>query len=308
MKIKKKWNILVIVLFLMLSSWALALLMSSYILQLVNNASELNKYIRAYYIAWWGVESELTKIKNHTFGYESSINSWSKINENFNKWVLNNYYMSGQVLSKSNVWASLDIFWLTDCSDKTKFFELKKWQWFIIPLYFDDVNPDPNSERYYWSWDENLKKIISLEDIKNIKIISTWNTLTNQTASWAITLLTSGSNNWMSVFENFDILSSNTKSFSLKNEYEIWQLFSSTAQILNDEKNHLILVSTNENASNILQKYCLEFWKDRSWNDLKLPWTITKILMHWHYWDRVVSLVVTKKTQLPEYLIYTSAQ
>lgn len=286
----------------MLSSSALALLMSSYILQLVNNAWELNKYVRAYYIAWGWVESELTKIKNHTFWYESNINSGSSINDNFKlNWnKIDSYYVSGQVLSKSNVWASWDVFWLTDCSDKNNYFQLSWWQGFIIPLYFDKVDP---TERYYWSGDSNgnIKYLSNFQtDISDkITIFSTW----AYTASWAVTVLTS----WEDTYNNFEIISKNTKSFSWHYNYNLNSLFSNDVVMNPDVENHLIMVSTNETNKplegnhGVLQPYCLTFS-----NDLKLPSPITKILMQWYYWDRVVSLQVTKKTQLPEYLIYTS--
>ena len=262
----KKANVIIITLFMTILVAIIWLITTKYIINLLNISSENKKYYKAYYIAYAWLELELLKDKNHWYGFEDKISSWSDtVSKNFTGI---NYYFSSNIFSRSkyitNSYKSLFNTSIT-CDDKSNWIVLNTWDSLLIPLFYDKNVGEWNiSGHNYNSYDitnANLyydgdirvvlnKKIdfdYSLSDIKNV-----W--------TWVSAIWT-------------DTLSLN---HIVPSTIDVWS-------------QPFLIVWSNE-----ISKVCLD-------NTTKVVSPYTDIVSEWRFMDRTVTVKVIKEDKWAQF-------
>ena len=167
----RKWNIIVVTLFITLIVWLIGLLVTKYIYQLSDISSENFKYYKAYYIWYAGVELELLKLKNHWLGFEDKVLKTSQtVLRNFTG---NNYYFSSEIKSLSKQIANTPLVfiftWKDFCDNKKNWIKLKTWDAMLFPLFYDkNLSEAPISWKNY--------TLLNL-DFSNVTLYYSWNLL-----------------------------------------------------------------------------------------------------------------------------------
>ena len=273
---RKSWSILIFVLFMMIVTSLLALLITQYIRNILNYSSNYYKFEKSYYLAYWWIELELIKIKNHWPGFEDSINSTSPTNlKNRN---CKNCYFETQNKSLSNViwwdWYTLENE-INDCSQlpEEHWIKLKWWEGIIFPLFIDN-DSNINSENNI-VWNSNY----SIIDIKNqqINIFINWN-----------------------IWDHFIIWFTNWN----KNLILSWKLISNS-----DNKNYSVDLNFNVDNNTYMGLIRKTSWYNPDNFCLQLPEKITTnrnyIISKWKYLDFYLTLKTVKLNKVPDYLIYS---
>jgi hypothetical protein len=146
----KKANIVIITLFITILVAIIWLITTKYVLNLLKISSENHKYYKAYYIAYGWLELELMKEKNHWYGFEDTILSWSDtVKKNFT-WL--NYYFSSKISSMSKNITSNPRTLIDDsidCSNKKNWIKLATGDGIMIPLFYDKNTV--GEEVYSWN-------------------------------------------------------------------------------------------------------------------------------------------------------------
>ncbi len=161
---RKKWSVMIIVLFL-LFVWALfVLLIYNYLFNFLTNFSEIRKYYKAYWLANAGIEIEKVKINKHLYWFEDRIISDSDTNKN--NWNCKNCFFDTKLISRTMVYSNLDnIFDLNSCDDDT-YFTLWTGNAIVFPLYWESVD---------WNNENNVENIASIEWYNNkITVYNSW--------------------------------------------------------------------------------------------------------------------------------------
>lgn len=274
----KKGSILIMVLFILFLSSFAWLLIVKYVKNIMEYSSEFYKYYKAYYIAYWWIELEITKIKNRWFGFEDNIPSNSATVKNNLKYCYK-WWCSFQSSIKTNakiLSKEINSYAISSC-DETVSYKLMNWQWIIIPL-FKDVNgwewalaPATISYTNIWLWDFASLKFKAYNS--NLK-------------QYTISVV--------------DELSQDNKSYKTSitsNDYEKWLNSPEFNNFYNDSRKSFLIVANSENSFSS-QKICLAS------NVVSLPSGYVTVESVWKFFDRVVSLQAVKLNKLPEYLIY----
>lgn len=254
----------------MLISSLLAILITKYAKNMISNSNELTKYYSAYYLAYWWVELELTKIDNHQMWFEDEILSWSDtIKNNFicSKNNLCNFRV--KVKARSNVLIpNQDNIDNSNgkCPSNTDFFyPIWEWEGVIVPLYYDN-----STWEWVLSW-SNISKI-SKNNYYNINLNLSWN---SQYSYWIAVV---GDSN------DVPLVYKDSGSNSLTNtDYD-------------PNKQWFLIVA---NISQSKEYMCVNNI------DVRLPTSNVYINSVWRYADKTVSLQAVKNVQLDDYLIYS---
>ncbi len=267
----KKANILIIVLFIMFLSSLSWLLVTKYVKNMINYSSEFLKYYKWYYLANAWIELELTKIKNHWFGFEDRIMSGSDTNqENFQYCWERSCFFESSIVSRSKIVSTDSLSWdISSCSNSIAF-PLRQWRGLIVPLFYD---------KNIWEgtlfWINNKK--ISDSQFNNIS-------LNFYQANWeyySLGVSDSKNKEFLGSSENF------TTNFS--NPEFNW--------FYNPSKKSFLVIANTENSKS-LEKVCIKS------SLVELPLTKIKIKSIGKYFDRYVSIEGEKSVKLPDYLIY----
>ncbi len=264
MTLNKRWNIIIVTLFITLIIWLIWLLITKYVFNLIQISSENYKYYKAYYIADAGIELELWKMKGHGMWFDDII-TWSSltVSKNFT-WV--NYNFSTKNVSLSNYISSnpKSLLWWNDyCLDKKNWVKLWTWDGLLIPLVYDKTSWESS-----YSW-------------KNMKILP-WNfSSTILHYSWDIVL-------WY-------ISNAKKKTFNISWNWNIslsdrFNTISYPADITLSP----FIVIWAKSASSI----CLS----NTNNKLVSPYSY--IVSKWNYMDRTVVLKVVKYHKWANFSIY----
>lgn len=132
---KKKWNISILVIFVLLASSLLGILSMNFVQQMMKQSAVVHSYYKSYYLAKAGLEFWLTALSVRGVGFEYTINSWDVvIRDNFATWTH----------------LSLSISWLTSLLSKNPRqgsgcdhpYLLSGWQSIIVPLLRDGYTGD----------------------------------------------------------------------------------------------------------------------------------------------------------------------
>ncbi len=266
MILNKKWNIIIVTLFITLIIWLIWLLITKYVFNLVQISSENYKYYKAYYIAYAGIELELWKMKGHGMWFDDEI-TWNSqtIRKNFT-WV--NYNFSVKNISLSHYISSNPkslLWWNNYCADKKNWVKLWTWDGLLTPLVYDKA-----------SWE-------ALYSGKNMQILHWDFTNTKLYYSWDIVLWYI-SNTKKKIFNipwNWNI--------SLNDKFSVAWITYPT-----DVTNSPFVVIWAKEASSI----CME----NTSNKLVSPYSY--VVSKWNFMDRTVVLKVIKHHKWANFSIY----
>ncbi len=140
-KNKIKWNISILVIFVLLASSLMWVLTMHFVKQMMSYTSQINDYYKSYYISKAGLELALTEIDNAGIGFFRDSNDQDDIFEQ-------NFDCSNCDLDLSIQWRSnhvSDSFWLSTGCDDNNAFVLNRWESFVLPLFVQNV-PDSHFE------------------------------------------------------------------------------------------------------------------------------------------------------------------
>lgn len=145
----KKWNVIIVTLFITLIVWVIWLIITKYMINLLQISSENYKYYKSYYIAYAWIELALWKNKNHGMWFNDVVNTGSAtISKNFS-WL--NYNFSVKDISEAKYITSnpksLINTWTNYCADKKNWILVKQWEWVLLPLVYDK-----NTWEWPFSW------------------------------------------------------------------------------------------------------------------------------------------------------------
>ena len=162
----RKWNIIIITLFITIVVGLIGIVTTKYVVNLIKISSENHKYYKAYYNANAGLELELLKVKNHNFWFEDKVLSWSDtVKKNlvgYKKWNFQSSIHSQNKYITNNPREFFDD--SINCNDEKNWIVLWTWQSYMFPLFYDK-----NRDEWVFSW-ENLKLI----DISNAELYFKW--------------------------------------------------------------------------------------------------------------------------------------
>lgn len=265
----KKWNVIVITLFITLIIWLIWLIITKYLSNLIKISSENHKYYKAYYVAYAGIELELWKIKNHGMWFSDTVNKDSQTVSRNITWF--NYYFSSHIYSTwKNVTSNPKSLFIDNinCSDIKNYISLWTWEAIMLPLIYDKNN---------WEWAFSWKNYseLKLNDVNDFKI----------NYSWDIIVSFQSTDNKIS--KRLDI--SHTK--ITKNLWDIFSL-SNPFSNLDASKNPFLVI-----VSNSLSNLCIE-------NNTSIVAPYSYIQSDWTFMDRSVQLNVIKHHKWANFSVY----
>ena len=76
---KKKWNISILVIFVLLASALLGVLTMNFVQQMMRSSATIYNYYQSYYIAKWGLEFGLAELTHRGIGFQQTLNSWNAL-------------------------------------------------------------------------------------------------------------------------------------------------------------------------------------------------------------------------------------
>ncbi len=296
-KINNKWNISILVLFILIASSLIWILSTNYIRELMEYNNIIHGYYKSYYLSKAWLEISLTQIQNNWVWFENTINTWDDI-------VQSNFLCKNCNLYTSISWNS-NSFSLNTRTDTwcNNPISLNTWQSFILPLFrqinlgtnYDKLinsptyknmadklpniklkTPSPNKEITIWiiimSWSDILQDWI---------FIKTWSTNNPN-------IINDFKNSFEVYWSNIPIWLSN-----LSNEYK------KHSSLL---KSFIILWNTKEFQTSI--NFCVDI-QPTLWINEYLPTSTFYIKGIWKYWTKTISLESFLKQPIPDFLSHT---
>ena len=130
---QKKWNIILIVLFVLLTASILWLLVVQYTKSMVENTSFMHRYNKAYYIAQWALEDGLTKVATNGIGFESDVSDIA-IAECVDSEICE---QSGAIVAQSASLQNTGPEWASSCDEQSAYV-LEPGQILPFPLFWFD--------------------------------------------------------------------------------------------------------------------------------------------------------------------------
>lgn len=298
-KINNKWNISILVLFILIASSLIWILSTNYIRELMEYNNIIHWYYKSYYLSKAWLEISLTQIQNNWVWFENTINTWDDIIK-FN-FLCKNCNLYTSISWNSNSF-SLNTRTDTWCNNPIS---LNTWQSFILPL-FKQINLGTNYDKL-----TNSPTYKNMADkLPNIK-------LKNPSSNKEITI-------WIIIMSWSDILqdwifiktwSTNNPNIitEFKNSFEAYWLdiLIWLSNLSNEYKKHssllksfIILWNTKELQTAI--NFCIDI-QSTIWinNDIYLPTSTFYIKSIWKYWTKTISLESFLKQPIPDFLSHT---
>lgn len=285
---KKKGNISLLVLFVLIACSLLWIIAVQYTRHIAIQIDQIHGYYKAYYLAKWGSEIWLSLMQLRKEGYSWEIED----NSDFTKQNLH----TGSHLSLKIQWSSNILsMWHPDDKTCSNPITISSWQSFILPLFIDqpedDISDHFSEKKFYKNKSENLKeiKITNKENPWKINIwivVSSW---------WEINkflmFFTGAVFNWDDFFEKF------VKNVD-KNFEKIMYLSIKDWQTSNWQKSNLqnyLIIANKENRE---LSFCLNLL---DWEKLALAKTY--ISSFWYIGDKTIWLETVYEQPIPSYLI-----
>lgn len=133
----KRWNISILVIFVLLASSLLGILSMNFVQQMMKQSAVVHSYYKSYYLAKAGLEFGLTAISVRGIGFEYTIASWSAlVRDNFFSGA--RYSLSLAISGTSSV-LSKNPRQGSGCDHP---YLLSGWQSVIVPLFKDAYTGD----------------------------------------------------------------------------------------------------------------------------------------------------------------------
>ncbi len=125
----KRWNISILVIFVLLASSLLGILSMNFVQQMMKSSSVVHSYYKAYYLSKAWIELGLAQIQHRWIGFEYTVNSWDAI-------LIDNFSLSPRSrislhISGTSLLLSRKFWQDINCSFP---YQLSGWQSLVIPL------------------------------------------------------------------------------------------------------------------------------------------------------------------------------
>lgn len=128
----KKWNISILVIFILLASSLIWILTSNYVRELFSYSDNISKYYKSYYISKWWLELALAQINNRGVWFQYSLATWNEFSKsNFLcNWMCSFssdvYGVSSKISKQFDEWTGCDYPFLLSGGDSV-----------VLPLFRD---------------------------------------------------------------------------------------------------------------------------------------------------------------------------
>lgn len=285
---KRKGNISLLVLFVLLTCSLLGLLTVHFLKNMSTQYGQITAYYKTYYLAQAGIETALTQLQHRGLGFSESIkNSDAIVRENITQPQSSfsfNVIWASNFLSKS----------LLDSGSCSSPFILASGQSLVLPLFLDNFTGSI-SESLYWSLgNDNLSNMLPRLKFSNSKIGANINLglliadSTGVYENWIY--FSSGSSLDESLFVDFSESASRTLSQLEDSRLNNWQTNSTLFP-------YLIIANKDNRAIT----FCLDLPQGSV-----LPTQQYLIQSFGSYWTTKLWLEATYKQPLPSFLIDSS--
>jgi len=305
---KKRGNISILVIFILLASSLLGILSMNFVQQMMKQSTVVNSYYKAYYLSKALIEIGLSQIQHRGIGFEYTIHTWDDI-------VRNNFFSGHRFAISSYISGTAVLlsqkFRLDPPSCQFPYL-LSGWQSIILPLI---------KENYVWLVTWTFGSIITYQNIANlfktdkIKVVSSsaWevtfgililsgNDLSPNGIFFRTWMLTSA---WISSFkQQFELYLSTIDSVlypleaQLKNRYEQSWLI----------ENWFSMYFMISNGSDIPQSFCIAVDQPNPsipWYIAVLPTDTFFLQSQASYSDQHVALDASYAQPIPGFLFNT---
>lgn len=169
---KKKWNISILVIFVLLASSLLGILSMNFVQQMMKQSAVVNSYYKTYYLSKAWIELGLTQIKHRGIGFDYVVNTWDVIvRENFFSGF--NYSLSTNISGTASLLSKK----FRQGSGCEAPYVLSGWESFIVPLFKDKYIWPVAGSFASWISYQNLADLFKNDKIE-IKTLSSPDTVT----------------------------------------------------------------------------------------------------------------------------------
>jgi len=280
---KKKGNINILVIFILLASGVIGIMTMHFVRQLLYYTGAVDSYYKSYYLARAGLELSLTQIQNRWVGFEYWINTWDQIvEENFI--CRPNCSITTEIISLS-AHHNKNSRYQSGCTEENAFV-LSGWESLVIPLFIDN-----------YSWINNSLSIFNKVKYKSrfpVWMKVNYNKISPQTEDFTLAFL-SEDMQYTTISQSYKV--DNTQAFKTFLEHKY---ITPRRQMTG---NYLIV--SNGNKKWVLN-FCLDF-ADMWGRDRKLPLTQSHIKSIWSYHNKTLGLeALYNHNILPSFLSHTS--
>jgi len=283
---KKKWNISLLVLFVLVACSLLGIIAVQYTRHIAIQTDQMNNYYKAYYLAKWWSEIWLSLMQLRKEWYSWEI----KNNEKF----IEQNISSGSTFSLNIQWRSNIIsMWHPNETECINPIIIGSWQSFVLPLFIDlpesDITNHFSEQKFYRNMSEHLKELkiknnYSPWNVNIWIILSSW---------WQLSELwiffTGLVFQWEDFFENF--VNNINESFTNIMDANIMDR-------QNWDLQNYIIIANKENKE---LSFCLEL---PDWKEFSLAKTY--ISSFWYAWTKKIWLETIYQQPIPSYLIDSS--
>lgn len=300
----KKWNISILVIFILLASSLIWILTSNYVRELLSYSDGISKYYKTYYISKWWLELALAQINNRGVWFQYTISSWNDIS-------YSNFLFTWASSFVSDVhWVDPKISKSFDQSTWCKYpFSLSGGDSVVLPLFKDIFN---------WSVADSLTWKIEYRNLAfNLKYAKVKTDDMNKKINlWIIFLSGSDIHDQWFFFKSFLLNESSISDFIKQFESYARDIFIGNRSLVDyyqkDEvfqdnymRSYLVL-SNPQNQSNV--KFCIsvdeQIWN--LWNNvLALPYYYVKVT--WKTADFLLWLDSQISQPIPSFLANISS-
>lgn len=268
---KKNGSILIFVLFMLAVSSLLALLIVEYVKNILNNSSIYYKFEKSYYLAYWWIELELVKIKNHWPGFEDTI-SWNSETNSKNRLCKNcHFIVKNKSLSNILWWDSFVLENnIASCNNlpENHWIKLKWWEWIIFPLF--------KSSSISYKENKLVDSVVNPININQINLYYSWNI-------WDHFIL------WITNWNNSEIFTGNLITSYWNKSY---------IPTFSNFNNQTYLWLVRQTSWTTPDSFCL-------WLNKAIPTDRNYITSEGKYRNFYLVLKSTKLKKVPNYLIYS---
>lgn len=298
-KLNNRWNISILVIFILIASSLIWILTTNYIRDLMQYNNIIFGYYKSYYLSKAWLELSLAEISQNWIWFENIINSWDNIiswnfickNCNFNS----NISWNSNYFSK-NTWTD------SGCTNQIS---LNTWESFILPL-FKQINNWTNYEKLttqatYKNMADKITniKFENLSPNKELTMgifVISWSDILQD---WVFVKTWSTNNpNIINDFLNwFNTYANNVSVWS----YTLLNAYTNTTLSL---KSFLLFGNTTDNQQAI--SFCIKIQPPMwLWSIITLPTSTFYIKSIWNNFEKTIGLEAFLKQPIPEFLIHT---
>lgn len=283
-----KWNISILVIFVLLASSLIGILTMNFVKQMVSYTNDMYSHNKSYYHAKAWLELALVEIDNAGIWFSNKIFSNDNIFiDNFN---CNNCKFDVEIIGKTQYLS--DMFWMwSGCNDENAFV-LMWWESMVLPLFTQSY-----VENNFSVFDED---ITYNKDV--LKYIEYLQFINNQDYQWTFNL-------WLIVLLDWEIQRDLLfmKSFDwsqnmFQNYFESYEDYYGEGILQNDDYMMYLVFSNIEEES---ASFCVHMDNiNVAWNYIEIELATTKFFVKslWTYIDKTMWLSAVYGQPIPAFL------